>query len=263
MPETVRRHPWMQTTLGPIATWPVLMRSVVDTVGLLPMPALSLWGPDGVAIYNDAYAAIAGDLHPQLLGSSILPAWPEAATIHRKFIDAGLRGTAAVLSDQRFVLHRQGRRETAWFSVRASPIIDDEGRSLGALCLFAETTDPLDLRPAPRAPDEANSGPLPNVRTGARQSFEQRQSLLLALADEFRLAGRPRDIIGTAMAVVGREIGAHRVAFGEVDLAHGTVIFDAELVGRQRRAPAWQRASRAAGARLRGRTQAGFDGRDR
>ena len=52
---SVRRN-WSATPLGPVATWPQSLKSAVSI--LLPSKAqiILFWGPELIAIYNDAYA---------------------------------------------------------------------------------------------------------------------------------------------------------------------------------------------------------------
>ena len=61
-----------------------------------------------------------------------------------------------------------------------------------------------------------------------RKVVENRQALLLALADRFRSATEPHDITTTATAALGREMGATRVLFAEIDLARHEAAVEAE-----------------------------------
>lgn len=65
----IRRFDWSKTALGAIRTWPQTLRSTVALALSTPYPIVMLWGPDGILIYNDAYAAFAGCRHPGLLGA--------------------------------------------------------------------------------------------------------------------------------------------------------------------------------------------------
>ena len=42
-----------------------------------PHPAAMYWGPEHVAIYNEAYIALAGKKHPELMGRRYADAWSE------------------------------------------------------------------------------------------------------------------------------------------------------------------------------------------
>ncbi len=61
-----------------------------------------------------------------------------------------------------------------------------------------------------------------------RKVVENRQALLLGLADRFRSATERHDITATATAALGREIGATRVLFAEIDLARHEAAVEAE-----------------------------------
>ena len=42
-----------------------------------PHPAAMYWGPEHVAIYNEAYIALAGKKHPELMGRRYAEVWSE------------------------------------------------------------------------------------------------------------------------------------------------------------------------------------------
>ncbi|MFT3978803.1 MAG: hybrid sensor histidine kinase/response regulator, partial [Sphingomonas bacterium] len=66
--EQILAMDWAASPLGPIEQWP---RPLVDAVAML-LPAgveiVLFWGPDYIALYNDAYAVLAADRHPRALG---------------------------------------------------------------------------------------------------------------------------------------------------------------------------------------------------
>jgi hypothetical protein len=64
----IREKDWSATPLGPPQRWPQSLRSAVSI--LLPSRAqiCLFWGPELVAIYNDAYRPALGVKHPQALG---------------------------------------------------------------------------------------------------------------------------------------------------------------------------------------------------
>ncbi|RZJ11471.1 MAG: histidine kinase, partial [Haliea sp.] len=75
----VAAYDWSRTPLGPIASWPQSRVTAVSVMLHSPVPMVTLWGSEGVMIYNDGYAAFSGARHPQLLGSRVREAWPEAS----------------------------------------------------------------------------------------------------------------------------------------------------------------------------------------
>jgi hypothetical protein len=68
MNKLIQRFQWEQTPLGLPDQWP---QSLVLSVNLLlnsKFPMFVWWGPDYISIYNDAYAVILGEKHPNALG---------------------------------------------------------------------------------------------------------------------------------------------------------------------------------------------------
>ena len=47
-------HDWAATSLGPIAGWSATLKATVGLILRSPVPIVTLWGEDGVMIYNDA-----------------------------------------------------------------------------------------------------------------------------------------------------------------------------------------------------------------
>ena len=92
MGELIRAFDWGSGPLGPICRWPQSQRSTIDLILRSPIAIVTLWGRDGVMIYNDAYAAFAGGRHPFLLGFKVLEGWPEVADLNPRVRDPGLRG---------------------------------------------------------------------------------------------------------------------------------------------------------------------------
>lgn len=73
----IRAKDWAATPLGAIDDWPQSLRSAVSI--LLPSKAqiVVFWGPELVAIYNDAYRPVFGSKHPTALGKPARQAWSE------------------------------------------------------------------------------------------------------------------------------------------------------------------------------------------
>ena len=57
-----REDDWAETPLGPIETWPVLLRSAVGFLNALGAPAALAWGPALTALCNDAFRALVGPI---------------------------------------------------------------------------------------------------------------------------------------------------------------------------------------------------------
>jgi PAS domain S-box-containing protein len=114
------------------------------TVGLIlqsPVPIVTLWGRDGVMIYNDAYARFAGNKHPNILGANVLEGWPEAADWNRNIMATVLDGGGTLAyQDQELELDRHGGAEPVWMNLDYSPILNDDGSRAGVIAIVVETT---------------------------------------------------------------------------------------------------------------------------
>src|SRR5690606_39216548 len=95
----------------------------------------------GILLYNNAYADFAGQRHPEIFGMPALEAWPEIADFNRANIERGLKGESWALHGQELVLNRHGAPESGWMDLHYSPVVGDDGKPLGTLCIVHETTD--------------------------------------------------------------------------------------------------------------------------
>jgi PAS domain S-box-containing protein len=138
----IARFDWASTPLGPIEHWSGTLRNTVALILRSPVPVVTLWGADGIMIYNDAYSVFAGARHPQLLGSRVREGWPEVAQFNDHVMDTVFaRGGTLSYRDQELTLLRSGRPERVWMNLDYSPIPDEDGVPCGVAALVIETTD--------------------------------------------------------------------------------------------------------------------------
>jgi len=99
------------------------------------------WGPQFVALYNDAYAPTIGAKHPRALGRPGIENWAELWDDLHPLLN-GVRETGKTFSakDRPFYIERSGYGETVYFDVSYSAITDDDGSVGGVLCIVSETT---------------------------------------------------------------------------------------------------------------------------
>jgi PAS domain S-box-containing protein len=112
----------------------------VDIITASPVPMALLWGPEGILLYNDGYAAFSGLRHPGLLGQPVAEAWPEAADFNRRVLETALSGESLSFRDKHFNLNRRGMPEDVWINLDYSPVRDQTGKALGVLAIVADTT---------------------------------------------------------------------------------------------------------------------------
>lgn len=134
-------YDWTQNPLGPIPDWPESLKGAVRLMMVASTPMAMMVGHEGILIYNDAYAHFAGQRHPAIFGMPASQAWPEIADFNEENLERGLDGESWMLRDQELVLNRHGQPEAGWMDLHYSPIVGDDGLSMGTLCVVHETTD--------------------------------------------------------------------------------------------------------------------------
>jgi signal transduction histidine kinase len=141
MGQRIRTHPWAATPLGPVETWPQSLRSAVSI--LLPSKAqiVLFWGPELIAIYNDAYAPTFGAKHPWALGRPARECWSEVWHVLGPLFEGVLStGEAFWAKEHPFFLHRQGFLEETYYDVSYDPVRIEDGSVGGIFCIVSEQT---------------------------------------------------------------------------------------------------------------------------
>jgi len=145
MAALVAAKDWAATPLGARERWPTSLRLMVATILASQFPMAVRWGPDFLQIYNDGYAPILGEKHPDALGRPFREAWPETQPLMgglHEAILAGERG-AFFSEDLPLRIRRRGDQpEDAFFTLSYSPIPDETAPSGvgGVLVTAVETT---------------------------------------------------------------------------------------------------------------------------
>src|SRR5246500_4802465 len=138
----IRAFDWSTTSLGPIDGWPAHLKGTVSL--MLPAKAqiVLFWGPDFVALYNDAYAPTIGDKHPRALGrpagENWAELWDDLEPLLRRVLETG---ETAFAKDRPFYIERHGYPENVYFDISYSPVRNEAGQTEGILCIVNETTE--------------------------------------------------------------------------------------------------------------------------
>jgi hypothetical protein len=123
---------WASTALGPIKNWSFDLRAMCNLIMGSPHPAAMYWGPEYIAIYNEAYIMLAGKKHPQLMGQSYKVAWAEIwDDIEDVFLNARLSGQSTMKDDDCLFIKRNEYYEESYFSWSIVPLIGEDGSVVG------------------------------------------------------------------------------------------------------------------------------------
>ena len=123
-----------------IEAQPQSIRALIETLRAAPFPMFLLLGAERNIVYNQAYLPILGPHHPGAAGRPFFDVWPEVRDAIGPVIDRAFAGEASLFEDLPVVLHRS-HTEPAWFTFSYSPVRDDSGTVVGALCVCTETTE--------------------------------------------------------------------------------------------------------------------------
>src|SRR5690242_16755468 len=89
MTTLIREKDWTTTAVGPPATWPQSLRTILNVMLDNKFPMFLWWGPELICFYNDAYRPSLGNegKHPHILGIPAEEAWTEIWTVIKPLID--------------------------------------------------------------------------------------------------------------------------------------------------------------------------------
>ncbi|MEN3274989.1 MAG: hypothetical protein V7631_779 [Massilia sp.] len=189
-------HDWRDNPLGPLDSWPPELATAVGMALNSSFPMFVAWGSDLRFLYNDAYALILGIKHPHALGQPFQRVWGEIWPELVPIIDRALSNKSAFFEDLPLMVERRGYPEQCYFTFSYSPLHDGAGRVAGMYCTVMETT--------------------------SRMQTERRAALELKLSDALRPLSSPADVLATASALLGEELGLSRAIYAQVDAEAGS-----------------------------------------
>ena len=234
-----RAFDWSETALGPVATWPLSLRTIVQVVLDSPTPMFLWWGPELTQIYNDAYRPSLGasGRHPQALGMPGRECWTDIWDAIGPQIEQVMSGGPPTWhEDQYLPIERNGRLEDVWWTYSYSAVRADDGSIGGTLVVCQETTSrvraeqerarllhALDLERTRLATVFQQAPAFLAILRGQHHTFELANDSYYQLVGHRSLIGRPlaealpevRDqgflsmldqVLTSGEAVVGREV---------------------------------------------------------
>lgn len=205
----IARLDWARSPLGEANDWPQSLRTAVDIVVNSPMPMLLLWGHQLIQLYNDGFARLAGNKHPDAMGQPAHQTWPELESFTAPIYSAVRDGQTRTFSEQRFVLQRNHRDTEIWLDLTYSPIRDESGQVAGILVTAIDTHERRSKALELQQRSEAS--------LKAQHNSEQRLQLALAATDA----------VGTWDWDIGED---HFIADAHFAYLHGVAPGDAGLL---------------------------------
>lgn len=152
----MRAFDWSRTPLGPVGSWPRLLKDAVALCLRSRFPMAILWGPEHLTmLYNDAFIPILGTVkHPAALGTSARDCWREVWStldpLLRSVLDSG---EPSRVDNLLLPLDRRVPAEECYFTLSCGAIPYERGSrargrskerngpAVGILCECMETTE--------------------------------------------------------------------------------------------------------------------------
>src|SRR6266850_3902341 len=138
--EAILAKDWSATELGPPATWPQSLRSIVALIFASGKPMFVVWGPSRTLLYNDAYVPLLGSKHPAALGQPFFSVWPNTHTELSPLFDRLFGRMVVDLDDISITFDRDEGAPNGHFALSYTPIRDHGNQVVGVLCIHSETT---------------------------------------------------------------------------------------------------------------------------
>ncbi len=157
MSRRIRTHDWAGSALGPPERWPQSLRTAVDLMVASGHAMQLAWGPQRIVLYNDAYAPMLGDRHPDVLGLPFHEAWPEIWDEIRPLVDRVFAGETVRFTDMPLVMTRHGYSEDTWWNFSYSPIWEEGDGVAGLLNVTVDVSAKHRADAAERERDVANA----------------------------------------------------------------------------------------------------------
>ena len=217
MGERIRAFDWHSHPLGPPAQWPPALRMAISLCLHSSFPTAIYWGPDFHLLYNDAWAPIPAEKHPQVLGKPAREAWPDIWDIvGPQFQQVFDTGDGMAVYERMLPMVRGGLPRETWWNYSLTAIRQADHGIGGIFNQGNDITDVVHARrerqlEIDRWRELFRQAPAPvALLRGPQHVFE-------FINDAYRQLVGGRDLVGKPVAEALPEI----IAQGFVDLLDG------------------------------------------
>jgi CheY-like chemotaxis protein len=131
---SIGSYDWTASDLGDPAGWPYPLRLATELLLNSPVPALLVWGTGSAAVFNDAYAALAGPAYGRAPGGSVPPLMPPPLAAASDALARAWQGAASVQEAAALAFMRADGPGRETRDLYFTPVRDEDGAVRGVLC---------------------------------------------------------------------------------------------------------------------------------
>ena len=99
---------WGETSLGPLAHWPAVVKSTLATWLDSPQPMFMAWGRELRFFFNRAYAPFLGARRAQAMGRPFRQVWPDVWSDIEPIVARALNGEGSRFENMPLTMTRSG-----------------------------------------------------------------------------------------------------------------------------------------------------------
>ena len=219
MADRIREFAWETTSLGPIPDWPLELLITINMVLSQQTPIQVLWGPQMILLYNDAWAPLLVDRHPEALGQPGAQFWSAAWHLVGEELEGVFRtGVPTSHTEVMITVLREGRVQEVWWDYSYNPVFDRHGKVAGVLNISRDVTAQREALRLKQAADAAlNESQAELLRS--HEALQTERSRLMSVWQQapvfFALLVGPEHRIALTNAAYRKLIG-HRDVEGKI-----------------------------------------------
>ena len=194
---------WSTTSLGPIAGWPISLRTILRTVISSRQPMCVWWGADLLQFHNEAFLPILADRAKGAIGEKFRVLWADVWDDVEPLVRVALSGRGASVEDMPLQMVRFGETRPTNWTFFYSPIYDDDGEIAGVLNVTTETTSFVETRLREAARNDALELALEDAN---EEIDQQRASARLRLVVQRELSHRLKNAYAMIQSIVNQTL---------------------------------------------------------
>lgn len=136
-------YDWSGTELGDPSTWPHTLRLTIDIMLATPLPMFLDWGKSHIAVYNDAYAALAASRFVRAPGGKVPALRPAPVAAAADAFSRARGGEHLVVQRQPLEFLRDNGSGTVECDLHLMPVCDEAASVCGVLCTLQTSAPAL------------------------------------------------------------------------------------------------------------------------